>query len=61
MKRTFVEKSEKSLLKFKTKKDNLSRVLHIFKEGRGREGNNVDIKPLFIQILSQIILPLVSL
>jgi hypothetical protein len=33
MKRTFVEKSEKILLKFKTKKDNLSRILYIFKGG----------------------------
>jgi len=31
MKRTFVEKSEKSLLKLKKKKDNLVRILHIFK------------------------------
>ena len=59
MKRMFVGKSEKNLLKFKTKKDGLPRILHIFKGGR--EVNNVDTPPLFIQILSQIILPLVSL
>jgi len=46
---------KKSLLKFKTKNNNLARILHIFKEGRGREGNNVDTLPLFIQILPQII------
>jgi hypothetical protein len=55
----FVGKSEKNLLKFKTKKDGLARILHIFKGGR--EVNNVDTPPLFIQILSQIILPLFSL
>jgi hypothetical protein len=34
MNRTFVEKSEKSLIKFNTKKDGLARIFHIFEGGR---------------------------
>jgi len=59
MKRAFVEGGEKSVIKFNTKKDGLAKIFHIF--SGGRDGNNIDKEPLFILIMSQIILPLFSL
>ena len=56
---TFVEYSKKGLLKLNKKKDGLARILPIF--AGGREGNNIDIKPLFILIISQIVSPMSSL
>jgi len=59
MNQTLVEEGEKSILKFNTKKDGLPKILHIF--AGGREGSNIDKEPLFIIIMSQKILPLLSL